>query len=481
MKHTLIRRSLSIILIISLIFNMIGCEAISSKHIEATYEENDNPNLTYWDDVDDGDYSYWENNQNITTWDDIDEYSDYVYSEIIFDDITSEYPLIDSEVLDYSNSAEYFDGERVRKLVGDKFDINSFVSKYAVGTGVIVICIILNVATSGISSPIACFVAGAADSAVSSAIKGAAFGAATKAVAEAIKSEGDIEDTLYGALEGSSDGYMWGAVYGAITGGFSSKYCFVSDTAVKTEYGYKPICELSVGDLVYSYNEKTDSFTYEPITQVIINETTSLIAISINGETIRSTPTHPYFTDSGWKKAADLTIHDRLFSSAHKYVAIDSISQLTLNIPLTTYSLCIDKAHTFIVGENGLVVHNQCINQKYAGQTYKIDAEKKPDLAKKYPDGVPFSKNGYPDFSNYAKETITMEKYSSRNAALGKCLTGQRAHDNSLANKMAGYSSTPEGYTWHHLEDCRTVQLIPTDLHSEVRHTGGASILNSLQ
>lgn len=39
------------------------------------------------------------------------------------------------------------------------------------------------------------------------------------------------------------------------------------------------------------------------------------------------------------------------------------------------------------------------------------------------------------------------------------------------------YSSTPAGYTWHHVEDGRTMLLVPSDLHSAVRHTGGASLI----
>lgn len=33
------------------------------------------------------------------------------------------------------------------------------------------------------------------------------------------------------------------------------------------------------------------------------------------------------------------------------------------------------------------------------------------------------------------------------------------------------------GYTWHHVEDGKTMMLVPTDLHQAVRHTGGAALL----
>jgi ABC-type transport system involved in multi-copper enzyme maturation permease subunit len=56
-------------------------------------------------------------------------------------------------------------------------------------------------------------------------------------------------------------------------------------------------------------------------------------------------------------------------------------------------------------------------------------------------------------------------------------LTGDYATDAALANERAGYSSTPPGYVWHHVENCVTMQLIPQAVHDAVRHTGGAAVI----
>lgn len=34
-----------------------------------------------------------------------------------------------------------------------------------------------------------------------------------------------------------------------------------------------------------------------------------------------------------------------------------------------------------------------------------------------------------------------------------------------------------DGYTWHHVEDGRTMQLVPRDLHTAVKHTGGVAVI----
>ena len=105
------------------------------------------------------------------------------------------------------------------------------------------------------------------------------------------------------------------------------------------------------------------------------------------------------------------------------------------------------------------------INSKYAGKV--MPAEALPaNIRAKYPKGVPFTSEGFPNFSDYAVKTVKP-----------KGLTGNRDNDNAVANAKAGYSDTPNGYTWHHHEDGVTMQLVPTDLHDAVRHTGGSAVI----
>ena len=51
-----------------------------------------------------------------------------------------------------------------------------------------------------------------------------------------------------------------------------------------------------------------------------------------------------------------------------------------------------------------------------------------------------------------------------------------RAVDFARADKMAGYrkqNPISGDYTWHHDKDTGYIQLVPTDIHGAVRHTGG--------
>lgn len=104
------------------------------------------------------------------------------------------------------------------------------------------------------------------------------------------------------------------------------------------------------------------------------------------------------------------------------------------------------------------------INAEYAGKMFDMSKLSR-ELQMKYPHGVPFTAAGHPDFSRYSKRKVEIR------------VTGDPNTDFRLANKVAGYKTTPTGYTWHHHEDCRSMLLVPEDLHYELRHTGAVAIL----
>ncbi|MQY51204.1 RHS repeat-associated core domain-containing protein [Rhodocyclus gracilis] len=79
--------------------------------------------------------------------------------------------------------------------------------------------------------------------------------------------------------------------------------------------------------------------------------------------------------------------------------------------------------------------------------------------------GVAF-KEGFPDFSQQAIKEVKVGN-----------LTGTEK-DFALADRAAGYSATnprPGDFTWHHVQDGQTMQLVPTSVHQQTAHTGGSA------
>ena len=104
------------------------------------------------------------------------------------------------------------------------------------------------------------------------------------------------------------------------------------------------------------------------------------------------------------------------------------------------------------------------LNYEYAARTFHPTDERAREIA---PDGVRYKENGTPDFSPWASQEVEIELSD---------VPGDRATDVRRANEAAGLERTPRGYTWNHVEDGRTMQLVPSDLHRAVPHVGGRAV-----
>lgn len=94
----------------------------------------------------------------------------------------------------------------------------------------------------------------------------------------------------------------------------------------------------------------------------------------------------------------------------------------------------------------------------FLGRTQRTSVE--------YPDG-------YPDFRPFMT-------HPSGVRAVEIDVTGRGRIDNRRANIEAGHpewgDTPPDGWVWHHVEDARTMQLIPFEINRDFYHLGGASI-----
>lgn len=85
------------------------------------------------------------------------------------------------------------------------------------------------------------------------------------------------------------------------------------------------------------------------------------------------------------------------------------------------------------------------------------------------PEGIRFSAQGRPDLTPFAREQVKVDG-----------LTGHdRDADAKMANKAAGISEAQweilsKAYVWHHVEDGKTMQLVPKEIHDLAKHYGGA-------
>ncbi|MFH8985002.1 HNH endonuclease [Streptomyces varsoviensis] len=115
-------------------------------------------------------------------------------------------------------------------------------------------------------------------------------------------------------------------------------------------------------------------------------------------------------------------------------------------------------------------------NTAYAGQVVHFPD---PVRAARHPKGVWVDRDGFPDFSPYARaaaeiaeppegfgvDELRLTDYVSANAAL-------HAAGHELWASLPSVA-TPHGWTWHHVVGTRRLELIPVEVKALLRHHGG--------
>ena len=111
------------------------------------------------------------------------------------------------------------------------------------------------------------------------------------------------------------------------------------------------------------------------------------------------------------------------------------------------------------------------INGYYAGQKYPVELLPE-DLQTKYPESVYFDESGFARFEPY---TYVDENGRIYKVELDEFIPNRPDIDERKANEIMGIKNLHEDYTWHHLEDGKTMIAIPKDIHKAVKHTGGVA------
>ena len=150
--------------------------------------------------------------------------------------------------------------------------------------------------------------------------------------------------------------------------------CFVAGTPISTKFGSVPVEKIKIGDLVWSTNPETGKTELKAVVNTFVNETTHVTHITVNGETITSTQTHPYYVaDRGWILAGNLRAGDILVTLNGEYVVLEQVQHEILEAPVATYNFEVEGFHTYYVGENDILVHNKCFRGRLQDLTQMTD------------------------------------------------------------------------------------------------------------
>ncbi len=223
---------------------------------------------------------------------------------------------------------------------------------------------------------------GAAQGAVAGAVTGAASGAVIGAVQGAVEGyqkdgwEGVLtgagRGALKGAVQGAQDGFISGFVAGGITTGISAAqgntwFCFVAGTTVLTTLGKKTIETIRVGDTIPCVDHITGESAEKRVVSTSVNKVDTIVELTINGESIQCTDTHPFqVKGKGWVNAGDLQVGDLFYDKEWNTATVERIHTITLGEPIEVYNFEVEDGHTYFVGDGLWLVHNACPAAKKA-------------------------------------------------------------------------------------------------------------------
>ncbi len=158
--------------------------------------------------------------------------------------------------------------------------------------------------------------------------------------------------------------------------------CLEAGTLVATPDGLVPIESIKVGDLVLAKNQQTSEIAAKPVTDLVRPDPKPLYRLDLTdaggeAEAFHATDDHPWKVEGkGWVDTLNLKPGDRIDTGSGADMVVSALT-ITGRVE-TTYNLTIANWHTFLVGEDGAVVHNIDCKKRIPGLSGKEAAKDAP-------------------------------------------------------------------------------------------------------
>ncbi|MEO1256869.1 MAG: polymorphic toxin-type HINT domain-containing protein, partial [Bacteroidota bacterium] len=186
------------------------------------------------------------------------------------------------------------------------------------------------------------------------------------------------------------------------------------------------------------YNEHSDDvdvFVVEA-THKQVHDTT--LDIVIDGETLHTTAEHPFFVpERGWVEAGQLNIGDLVRAADGGCGAVEAVT--VIDEPQTMYNLTISLVATYLVGEQGWVVHNEDIICELPGRAWQYRSEHPDTRLPKWWDIFVTLEDG-------RKVAKTKDRLFSNHQYAGRNLNFSDIEDPVVKRMLEKYPKLPQKY-----------------------------------
>ncbi|HMT71200.1 MAG TPA: polymorphic toxin-type HINT domain-containing protein [Saprospiraceae bacterium] len=135
--------------------------------------------------------------------------------------------------------------------------------------------------------------------------------------------------------------------------------CFAANTFVQTSHGKKEIKSVQIGDNVLTHNHTTGTNEMNDVTSLKSFLVKSMVALVLsNGDTLWTTDSHPFYTETGYKNASNITKNDQLKSKDGQLVNIIDI--MTVDTLAMVYNFETDANQNYYVGNQAILTGLLC-------------------------------------------------------------------------------------------------------------------------
>jgi hypothetical protein len=180
--------------------------------------------------------------------------------------------------------------------------------------------------------------------------------------------------------------HMGAKVLNKLSGGASSLFqrargflargcgCFTGPTQIWTDRGLLPIADVQVGDLVLAHDDETGDLSFREVLKTYVRQGAPIVLVTLMAidpamgntlTTIETTEEHPFLVEAtangdptGWTRVDELSPGDTIKQ-------FDGLSpgSVVVSVQFTSrreqvHNLEVEGLHTFLVGADGVVVHN---------------------------------------------------------------------------------------------------------------------------
>jgi hypothetical protein len=261
--------------------------------------------------------------------------------------------------------------------------------------------------------------------------------------------------------------------------------------------------------------DPSDDYEYRPVTGLFIHHSDQVHNITFsNNETLGVTAPHPIFstTHNDWRLAGELEVGEKVLTYHGEATVTNTEKKAGSE---AVYNLEVKDLHNFLVSESGVVVHNTCskavrkqLDDLGVGTNNHRDMDipknrdkhliNKPgsdNVAQKFGKDkieICFDDLGFPDFNDWVpdipgkgKLEFPVNMFGNNDYGSGDYGQALSQLNSTLGTQFSKLENiTLPGYvgvswTFHHHQDGKTMQLVPSIINANTSHVGGKTIMKN--